>query len=143
MSVLLETSVLFPALTAKHPRHTACRKLLTELQKEGKTFILNTHLIAELYSNLTRIPALRISPDAARKALHELARHLTPIDLNFQDYLRAVDRSADLKLVSGVVFDALHIEAAIKAKVDVLYTNNLRDFARLLPEHPPFLLQSA
>ena len=44
------------------------------------------------------------------------------------------------KLTGGIIYDALHLQAAIKAKVDRLYTANLRDFQRLYSEDLGFEL---
>lgn len=46
MKVLLETSVLFPAVTAVHPHHETCRDLLVALRKDHDVLVLTTHLIA-------------------------------------------------------------------------------------------------
>ena len=59
---------------------------------------------------------------------------LETIALDEQDYYAAMDRCADLGLDLGVIYDALHFQAALKAKADILYTENRRDFDRLLRE---------
>lgn len=141
MNVLLDTSVLFPAVSAQHPNHLECANLVNSLHKKGTIFVLNTHLIAELYSNLTRIPQLRISTDAARNLIKSLATQFEPITLDVTDYLNAVDRCADFDLSGGIIYDALHFEAALKAEVEILYTYNLKDFIRLKAEDIPFKIE--
>ncbi|MEM6398216.1 MAG: PIN domain-containing protein [Bacteroidota bacterium] len=131
MKVLLDTSILYPALTRGHPQHLACRSLISRLEGEAQIFILNTHLIAELYSNLTRIPSLKIPARTAQTVIQNLVARFDYIDLNMTDYLAAVERCASREIVSGAIFDALHLQAAIKAEVNFLYTVNRRDFDRL------------
>jgi len=64
----------------------------------------------------------------------------TVIELNKNDYKKALERCARLNLLSGVIYDALHLQAAIKAEADALYTSNLRDFQRLWTKDLPFEL---
>lgn len=95
---------------------------------------MSMHLYAELYSNLTRFPKVgKIPPLIAAKLIKSLRREelVSIVDLTVDDYELALDRCAEKGLVSGVIFDALHLQAAIKANVDCLYTNNLRDFEQL------------
>lgn len=81
-----------------------------------------------MYSNLTRFPTMRVTPDHARKMMYQFAQEFEHVELSVQDYLQAVDRCADRNLVSGVIFDALHFEAAVKAGAERLYTANTKDF---------------
>lgn len=54
------------------------------------------------------------------------------IELTKADYEAAVIRCGKLGFTRGVVYDALHLQAAIKAGADILYTDNLKDFTRLI-----------
>jgi predicted nucleic acid-binding protein len=56
---------------------------------------------------------------------------LTIVELNQSDYEAAVIRCRELKLVSSVIYDALHYQAALKAGAEVIYADNLKDFTRL------------
>ncbi|MEO0731457.1 MAG: VapC toxin family PIN domain ribonuclease [Bacteroidota bacterium] len=134
MKVLIDTSILFPALTTAHPEHISRLRLLDRIRKEGEVVILNTHLATELYSNLTRYPPHRIHPLIVVEKIRELSQLFTVIDLTFTDYLAALDRCAAKELISGVVFDALHLQAALKAEASVIYTANVKDFIRLLDD---------
>lgn len=127
-----DTSVLFPALMTAHPDHLKCKIVFTEAIRKGEIACLSMHVYAELYANLTRFPrGKRIHPKEAVASLMELRDTVTIIDLNREDYESALHRCADLELISGVIYDALHLQAAIKVKADALYTSNLRDFQRL------------
>lgn len=142
MKILLDTSVLYPAASFQHPNHQVCSALIAQLDKQSTIFVLNTHLIAELYNNLTKVPSLKIPTDTARKTIKQIATKFRPIALDVPDYLLAVDRCADLDLPGGVIYDALHFQAAIKAQVDVLYTYNLKDFTRLVTEEISFTVKA-
>lgn len=142
MKVLIDTSIFYPAVTKGHAHHVICRELVAYLKRNHRVVILNTHLIAELYSNLTRTPKLKIDPQDVRELLHRMVDEFESVELTVEDYLLAVDRCANLNLVSGVIFDALHFQAAIKANVAVLYTGNLRDFERLMTDEITFHILS-
>lgn len=95
-----------------------------------------------MYSNLTRYPTMKVTPDRARKMMYAFAKEFEHVELSVKDYLKAVDRCADRNLVSGVIFDALHFEAALKAEVEILYTANLKDFERFMEKDTPFKLSA-
>ena len=137
MKALIETSVLFPALVDAHPRHYKCKRALRIIQSNYDAVILNTHLAAELYTNLTRFPVARVHPETAATIIRSLRNSVEVVDLTMDDYLRAIDRCASKELISGVIYDALHFEAALKARAERLFTSNIRDFERLLDEDTP------
>lgn len=137
-----DTSVLLPILIAPHPQHNRCLKLFENAQSKGEVLSTTNHTYAELYSNLTKLPfGLKIDPkDAANAIITDLGNIITTIDLPRTDYAAAVQRCADFNLISGIIYDALHLQAAVKAGVDVLYTANLRDFRRLYSDDLSFEL---
>ena len=132
MTSYFDTSILFPSLMTAHPHHRRCTKLLAEARQEGQVTCLSLHSYAEVYANLTRFPlGDRITPEAAWEALQGLSALMKTITLTEADYQAALSRCAARNLVSGVIYDALHLQAAIQAGAEVLYTANLRDFERL------------
>lgn len=60
-------------------------------------------------------------------------KRLEILDLTQADYAAAIVRSSQLGLLSGVVYDALHLIAAERANCHRLYTYNLVHFNRLKP----------
>ncbi|TVQ20884.1 MAG: hypothetical protein EA383_18015 [Spirochaetaceae bacterium] len=86
---------------------------------------------------LTALPlARRITPEEARRLISEsVAGRLTVRDLSKADYLEATDMVAQAGLISGVVYDALHVVVARKSQCERLLTYNLRHFRGLAP-HP-------
>jgi predicted nucleic acid-binding protein len=59
------------------------------------------------------------------------------IELDREDYKIAVTRCGALNIPGPVIYDALHLQAALKAGAEILYTDNLRDFTRLVTEDDP------
>jgi len=54
------------------------------------------------------------------------------VDLSTKDYRNAVKRLADKQLRGGIVYDALHLQAALKKEIPNLVTFNEKDFLRLI-----------
>lgn len=136
-----DTSALLPALLTAHPHHKLGREMLSKARREGEIICLSMHVYAELYANITRFPiGKKVSPLIAAEMIVKLEDFVRTIDLSRQDYKAALHRCAERQLISGIIYDALHLQAAIKAKVDVLYTTNLRDFQLLYSDDLPFEL---
>jgi predicted nucleic acid-binding protein len=87
-----------------------------------------------LYRNITKPTkfGIHLSPAAAAETIiNGIGNLLTIVELTKADYEAAISRCSELGLMSSVIYDALHYEAALKAGAEVLYTDNLRDFTRL------------
>lgn len=135
-----DTSVLLPALIEKHELHEVAKALLQKALKAGPVGTTTLHAYAELYNNLTRPTKHKIHLEpslAADVIIERIGKRLNIIELTKEDYEAAVKRCARLNLVSGIIYDALHLQAALKAGAEILYTDNLRDFTRLLTEDDP------
>lgn len=108
---------------------------------------MSVHAIAETYSVLTRIPyPPKFSTASAKVALEAIARVATVLDADAALYCATIDRCASLGLISGAVFDGLHLLTAERWGADAVLTFNEADFARLslpsspkviVPNHPP------
>jgi len=142
MKVLIDTSILFPALDKDHSIYKEALALIKSLEENHSIVVLNTHLVAELFNSLSRQPRLPIPVSKVKDILHRLSERYERVDLNMDDYLAAVDRCAQLGLRGAVIYDALHFQAAIKAEVDVIYTGNLRDFNRLITDEITFKVEN-
>jgi predicted nucleic acid-binding protein len=142
MKSYFDTSALLPALVTAHPEHERCKRTFENALSQGEIVCLSMHVFAELYANLTRFPlGKKISPELAKETLIALGKTVSTIDLTRSDYEAALQRCA--RLGSGIIYDALHLQAAIKARAKVLYTANLRDFQRLADENLPFEIKQA
>jgi len=84
------------------------------------------------YSVLTKLPvALRIPPEMAVKLIESnIINRCRLVDLTYTEYAEIIKDAANKNLVSGAIFDGLHVRAALKAEVNRIYTNNFGDFRR-------------
>jgi len=132
MGTMLDTSVLVGAFVRRHPRHEVAIGVL----RQAVNLTIAAHTLAETYAVLTRLPTRpRISGGVARKLIREnLTARGRVVALTARDYDAALGRMADLGLTGGAVYDALIVQAALKAKVDRLVTFNGANFRRAWPE---------
>ncbi|WP_420459605.1 type II toxin-antitoxin system VapC family toxin [Neolewinella sp.] len=131
----VDTSVILPALSAKHPMHRVCRATVVRAAEEGTVWTTTLHTYAELYHHLTKPSKQDIHFIPAKVEgllLDTLPKILQFVELSQQDYEAAIRRCARIALVGAVIYDALHFEAAIRCEAEVLYTDNTKDFTRLV-----------
>jgi predicted nucleic acid-binding protein len=94
--------------------------------------------MTETWSVLTRLPVTpRITSLAAWGAVRRLRSLLTLVPPTERIYRTALARCSARRLVSGVVFDALHLVTAEEAGADAMLTFNHADFARLTEAGSP------
>lgn len=143
MTILLDTSVLIPAVVPALPQHEKAASQLESALHEENSLILSVHALAECYASLTALPVSPgVTPGQARRLIQENIADAAEeiVDLETTDYLSVLQRMTDLGLESGAVFDALHIRCAEKASVEELRTFNGKDFRRMPPEPPTELV---
>jgi hypothetical protein len=75
----------------------------------------------------------RVSGDEALLFLGDIRERLTLVALDGQEYFRMVVASAAGGLAGGAIYDAILGHCALKAKAEVIYTWNPRDFQHLSP----------
>jgi len=68
---------------------------------------------------LTKLPvALRLPPKMAVNLIeNNIIDKCQIVDLTHKEYAETIKNAADKDLVSGAIFDGLHVKAALKAKV--------------------------
>ncbi len=137
MKVFFDTSVIVPALVDQLQNHQPALLALSEFTTEPHEALCSTHSLAESYAVLTALPlARRITPAEAQRLIAEsVAARLTVRALSKADYLEATALVARAGLMSGAVYDALHVVAAVKSRSERILTYNLRHFRRLTPDH--------
>jgi predicted nucleic acid-binding protein len=135
MKVLLDTSVLVPAFVCSLPRHGVGLSCYRNALSAGSELFVAAHSLAEVYAVLTRLPVRpRISGGMARRIIREnIGAEARVVSLGARDHDAVLDRMADLGLTGGTVYDALIVQAALKAKVDRLFTFNGAHFRRVWP----------
>jgi predicted nucleic acid-binding protein len=137
MRVLLDTSVLVPALVPALSQHEKAFSHLEAAHRGETSLIISGHVLAECYSSLTALPVSpAVTPGQARRLIEENVAEAAEeiVRLGGSEYLKVLQRMTDLGLKSGAVYDALHVRCAEKASADELRTFNGTDFRRMPPE---------
>jgi len=141
LNVLLDTSVVVPALVRSHPEHARCLPWVRRVHQGEVDLVLAAHSLAEVHAVLTSLPVRpRISPRTARRLIEE--NRLLPgpkglatvVALDTGDYTAVLEAAAQNGIAGGAVYDALIAKAADLARVDHLVTLNLKDFRRVWPD---------
>ncbi len=130
-----DTSALVPVVTEQLSNHTAAHaRFVRELSKDMPP-CCSTHTLAECYATLTALPLpQRISgPEAARLIETNFSKRLEIIALTAEDYMEAIRLCADRARISGQIYDALHLTAALKHRCTHLFTYNIKHFSELAP----------
>lgn len=124
---------MIAAFYPEHPHHGPSFGVLRRSRVSQSACAL--HSLAEVYCNLTRMPApARVGPDQALLYITSLRERLAPIALVDADYAHVLESAAATGLAGAAIYDALLAQCALKFRADVVYTWNLRDFSRLGPE---------
>lgn len=136
MKVLLDTSILVAALIESHPMHGRAHPWLDRAVGGEFEWVVAAHSLAELFHVLTAYPVRpRIAPGTARQLIQEnIVKKASVLSLTGGDYTAVIQRMADLNLAGAVIYDALILRAAERARVDRVLTFNVDDFRRLWPE---------
>jgi len=128
-----DTSALVPVVTEQLSNHTAAHARFVRELKGAARPCCSTHTLAECYATLTALPLPRhiSGTEAARLIEANFSRRLEIVDLSQEDNQTALRLCADLGRMSGQIYDALHLFAALKSGCQCLYTYNLKHFTEL------------
>ncbi|MFW5710909.1 MAG: type II toxin-antitoxin system VapC family toxin [Spirochaetia bacterium] len=131
-----DTSVIVPALVDQLANHQSSFAVFYAYTSGENRGFCSTHTLSELYSVLTALPLpRRIHSIEARMLIEEsVAARLEVIELNKSEYMRALENVSAKGLTSGIIYDALHVEAAKKSSCSRIYTYNLDHFEALAPD---------
>ena len=133
MKAFLDSSVLVAVFYANHQFHQPSIDLFLRFRPNESC--CGAHSLAEVYSSLTgRAGRERVSGDQAMLFLGDVRQRLTIVNLDDREYFSALHASAALGIAGGAIYDALLAHSALKAKAQVIYTWNVKDFMRLGPE---------
>jgi predicted nucleic acid-binding protein len=77
---------------------------------------------------------MRLSPLDAAKVVEHTEQRLKTISLTASEYVQAVDGMARLGHSGGMIYDALIMACARKAKASRIYTLNARHFRLVAPD---------
>jgi predicted nucleic acid-binding protein len=132
VKAFLDTSVLIATFYADHEHHSDSIDLFLRFEK--KLACCAAHSLAEIYATLTGMPGKRrVSGNEALLFLGDVRERLTQVALDELEYFRVTEAGAAAGLTSGAIYDAILGQCALKAKAEVLYTWNTKDFLRLPP----------
>jgi predicted nucleic acid-binding protein len=139
MVIVFDTSVLVAAFVTSHPKHEQASASLKKI-KEKHTWLVSAHTLAECYAVLTRLPlSPKLTPPIARILLDEnIIKYAEIISLSSKDYTKLIKETAEKGLSGGIIYDAIILMSAQKAKADKIFTFNLKDFRQLLPQNPGY-----
>ena len=130
MKAFFDTSVLVATFYADHEHHPPSIDLFLRFGK--KDVCCGAHSLAEVYATLTGMPGRRrVSGNEALLFLGDIQERLTLVALDEQKYFQMAEASAAADLASGAIYDAILGHCALKAKAEVIYTWNTKDFLRL------------
>ena len=136
MKVVFDTSVLVAGIVEAHPLHERSLPWLRKARAGSLDYLVGAHSLAELYAVLSALPTSpRIGARLAWRLIREnVEAHARVVTLSAGDYTRVIGALADREMPGGIVYDALIVKAAQKARADKLLTLNPRDFLRIWPE---------
>jgi len=133
MIVFFDTSVLVPVFYGDHPKHTAALDLFRKVTRRNACCA--AHSAVELYSVMTRLPVKpRIPPEQAMLFIENLAERVRLITLEPDEYIEALRSASEKGIAGGTVYDALILACARKSKARAIYTNNIRELAKIAPD---------
>jgi predicted nucleic acid-binding protein len=93
------------------------------------------HTLAELYATLTGMrPPNRFRPEQAMLVLDQVKASMECVILTAEEVFQTVHRTATLKLPGGIVYDALLLGCARKARAERIYTWDERHFQMVAPD---------
>jgi predicted nucleic acid-binding protein len=131
--IFLDTSVLIAASDAVDPRHDLSAPLLASATKQ--TTACGAHTLAEVYAVLSRLPGGRMQrPEIAALLVDQIIERVTVVPLTVDEYAETIRKTARSLLAGGIVFDALLLACARKAKAERIYTWNVRHFQIVAPD---------
>lgn len=135
MKICFDSSVLVAAVVDQLANHESACGCFVQYSQGKHHGCCSTHALAECYATLTALPLPRkIQAAEARILIEEnFIKRLEVLPLTPADYASALARCSQLGLVSGVIYDALHLLAAQRANCQRIFTYNLAHFNRLQP----------
>jgi predicted nucleic acid-binding protein len=136
MRALFDTSALLPVLLESLPNHRRARERFHSARAGRLQAFISQHAVAELYATLSVFPVSpRISLQTVERFIQEdVLKTVHVVSLTPTDYSAVTKRLVRLALPGGIYYDALHVRAAEKEDVDVLFTFDVDDFRRVWPE---------
>lgn len=133
LKILFDSSVLIAAFVESHPKHKYALSFLMKAKNKEFQLFVSSHTILEIYSVLTSAPFKpKITPIIAKQLIENNIKNIAKtIYLTDEDSFTIVDKMCNSNFSGGIIYDAIVIECALKAKADEILTLNSKDFLRL------------
>lgn len=132
----LDSSVLVASLDPDDPAHAACGRAVA-----AGGHAVYSHALAEVFSALTggRL-GRRLTPAVAARLISDsVLPYVAVKTLSGKDLMTALRDCETRGARGGAVYEGLHLAAARKARAEVFFTLNLRDFQALARPGDPVL----
>jgi predicted nucleic acid-binding protein len=131
--ILFDTSVIVCASHRADLRYRASLECVSAATP--KTACGGAHSLAEVFSALTGRPhPMRMPISAALTIVEQMRDRMKIVALDEDEYFEVVRESAKAGRMGGIIFDALLLACARKAKADTIYTWNARHFRKIAPD---------
>lgn len=127
MKSFFDTSVLVATFYGDHQHH---RPSIALISRQNRSIARTAaHCLAEVYAVVTGMPGKnRASPGEALLFLRDIRERLGIVTLDASEYCEVLEKAAAAGTSGGALYDALIGECALKAKVQAIYTWNIRHF---------------
>lgn len=135
--VAFDTSALVPLVLPGHPRYVWMKPWDDAVRGGRIVGLVLAHVRAELFATATAIPGIHIAPGAATQVIDDLLRGFEVVSGSNELYQAAVARCASVGVISGAVYDALHVIAAELGSASAIVTLDPADFDRFRIETSP------
>jgi predicted nucleic acid-binding protein len=135
VKVYFDSNVVIASLIRSHVHHEPALSALLSVRNRISEGFVSAHGLAESYVLLGRA----LYPDflSPYDGWYSISSNVLPffsiVSLSSEDYQSALERCARQGVFGGHVYDAVHIQAAIKANCDRLFTFNVKHFRQLAP----------
>ncbi len=131
--IFLDTSVLVSACQRNHDYHVPG---LNAFVSADKTIAAcGVHTLAEVYAVTTRMPGeYKVAPGDAWLFLRQVSERCALIALNPDEYWATLEAIIKEQRTGGIIYDALLIACARKAKADKILTWNVKHFQLIAPD---------
>lgn len=135
MRLYFDTSVLVSLAVAHHPHHNLAYAVFHPVTAGRHEGFVSAHTLAETFAALTRLPITpMVHPTEAYRFISEtVAGQCSVVHLVEKDYVATLEEAAKAGLRGGIIYDALQLRCAEKARCDRIYTFNISDFVRIAP----------
>lgn len=129
----VDTLVIIAALVESHPMHQRAFPWLKQAKEKKIELIVASHTLAELSAVLSTLPLKpRISPSAAWRLIKEDIETIGKVvSLSPAESSSTIKSLSEMGLFGGIIYDALIVKVAQKAKVERLLTLNIDHFRRV------------